>query len=270
MSWIKLDDQWMEHPKIIRAGRDARDMWLASITWCAKYLTNGEFPANLVPSLAAIAGVDVANCQTFANTLVEVCLWDTTPSGYAVHDYLKYNPSKQEVLDTREARKVSGSKGGKAKASNAASKLPSKTIAKVCPVPVPITPMINQVDELNKVVEEEQTRTSSTPNINALSPDTVALSVYTGVTGFMAYPGGMEKNATKLWQFARSHGGIAQAVEYLKPFYDEYITRKSKTGTMYSKSGDGWIDWAIIGEIPQEAQKQELSGRESRRSMLKY
>lgn len=263
MSWIKLDDQWMEHPKIIRAGRDARDMWLASITWCAKYLTDGEFPANLLPSLAASAGVDVANCQTFASTLIDVGLWDATPNGYAVHDYLKYNPSKQEVSDTREARKEAGKKGGEAKASKAAS----KKIAKVCPVPVPLPPAINQVNELNNLEEEGETSTSQA----ALSPDTIALSVYTGVTGFMAYPGGMEKNATKLWQFARSHGGITQAVEYLKPFYTTWTGRKTKDGRAYSRTGDGWIDWAIAGECPPETVKPEdkpLSGRESRRRLL--
>lgn len=121
--------------------------------------------------------------------------------------------------------------------------------------------------------EIEKVDTASSPNLAALSPDTIALSVYTGVTGFMAYPGGMEKNATKLWQFARSHGGIAQAVEYLKPFYTTWTGRKTKDGRAYSRTGDGWIDWAIAGECPPETVKPEdkpLSGRESRRAMLKY
>lgn len=143
MSWIKLDDQWMDHPKVIEAGRDARDMWLASITWCAKHLTDGKFSANLLPSLAVAAGVDVANCQTFASVLVGVGLWDATQDGYSVHDYLDYNPSKEQALATREARKEAGRAGGIAKAS----KMPSKNVPNVCPVPVPVSP--TPTSELN-------------------------------------------------------------------------------------------------------------------------
>jgi hypothetical protein len=126
MSWIKFDDQWMDHPKIIQAGRDARDMWIASITYCAKHLTDGYFHDNLLPTLAVMAGVDVANCQEFASTLVRVGLWDANEEGYQVHDYLDYNPSKEQALATREARKEAGRAGGIAKAS----KNPGKTLAK--------------------------------------------------------------------------------------------------------------------------------------------
>src|SRR5512146_2680288 len=101
MPWIKLDDQWMDHPKIIRAGRDARDVWLASITWCAKHLTDGYFPAEMLPTFCFMAGVDVANCQDFARTLLDTCLWDIDGEQYRVHDYLDYNPTKEQTLATR-------------------------------------------------------------------------------------------------------------------------------------------------------------------------
>jgi hypothetical protein len=131
MAWIKLDDQWMEHPKIVTVGRDARDVWLASITWCAKYLTDGYFPKNLLPTLATMAGVDVANCQTFANDLVDVCLWELEGNKYLVHDYLKYNPTKEQAIATREARKEAGKIGGENKASKKLAKSwqnPSKSL----------------------------------------------------------------------------------------------------------------------------------------------
>lgn len=133
MAWIKLDDQWMDHPKIIRAGRDARDVWLASITWCAKHLTDGYFPEELLPTLCVMAGVDVANCQQFARILLDVCLWEATDIGYYVHDYLDYNPTKEQTEATKMARKRAGRAGGAAKAAKTkqnASKMPSKTLAK--------------------------------------------------------------------------------------------------------------------------------------------
>jgi hypothetical protein len=129
MAWIKLDDQWMDHPKIIRAGRDARDMWLASITWCAKHLTDGIFPSELLPCLAVMAGVDVANCQTFARTLLDVCLWEARENAYCIHDYLDYNPPKEQVEANRIARSEAGAAGGRAKASKFKQN-PGKTSSK--------------------------------------------------------------------------------------------------------------------------------------------
>jgi hypothetical protein len=163
MPWVKLDDHWMDHPKIARAGRDARDMWLASLTWCARHLTDGAFPAEMIPCFAVTAGIDVANCQTLARRLLEVCLWDATDNGYVVHDYLDYNPTKEQSIATSDARKSSGRAGGVAKASKILakakqnpSKTPSKNVAKVCPVPVP----------LNSVSEETERTLSKTRKPN--------------------------------------------------------------------------------------------------------
>lgn len=128
MSWVKLDDHWMDHPKIIKAGRDARDVWLASITWCAIQLTDGELPAEILPTLCVMAGVPVANCQTFAKTLLDVCLWDAKGDGYSVHDYLDYNPSKEQTLANRIARSEAGRVGGYKKAENS-GKTASKKLA---------------------------------------------------------------------------------------------------------------------------------------------
>jgi DnaD/phage-associated family protein len=125
MSWIKLDDQWLDHPKIVAAGRDARDMWLASITYCAKHLTDGFFHPNLLPALAVMAGVDVANCQNFARVLLDVGLWDRTEAGYCVHDYLDYNPSKEQADATKLARSEAGKRGADAKHG----KNPGKSLA---------------------------------------------------------------------------------------------------------------------------------------------
>jgi hypothetical protein len=117
MPWVKLDDQWIDHPKIISAGRDARDMWLASLTYCAKHLTDGYFPTNLLPTLAVMAGVDVANCQALATVLLDVGLWEADGNQYMVHDYLDYNPTKEQVQINHAARSEAGRAGGLAKAS---------------------------------------------------------------------------------------------------------------------------------------------------------
>lgn len=160
MPWIRLDDQWMEHPKVIAAGRDARDVWLASITWCAKYMTDGFFHSNLLPSLAVMAGIDVANCQQIASTLLAVGLWDATENNYKIHDYLDYNPSKEEVKATKEARKEAGRAGGLAKAAKSKQNS-SKTLAKEqqnsapSPSPNPLKGGGGEISEFAKIYEGE-------------------------------------------------------------------------------------------------------------------
>lgn len=128
---------------------------------------------------------------------------------------------------------------------------------------------IDDVKDDVKDEDEDDEKVPSSPNFLALSENTVAEKVYFGVTGFTSLPTGMIEKTYELWKFARDRGGIEQAVQYLKPFYDDWITHKTKAGLPYSKAGAGWVDWAIVGEAPRPEDKP-LSGRESRRSMLKY
>jgi hypothetical protein len=46
MPWVKLDDRFFTNPKVIGAGRDARDLYLAGLCYCAAELTDGFVPAN--------------------------------------------------------------------------------------------------------------------------------------------------------------------------------------------------------------------------------
>lgn len=114
----------------------------------------------------------------------------------------------------------------------------------------------------------EDTPSSPPPDFRALSENTVAEKVYLGVTGFTSLPSSMIEKSYQLWRFAIDRGGIEQAVQYLKPFYSDWITRKNKAGALYSKTGSGWVDWAISGEIPGKNEAAPITGRESRRRLL--
>lgn len=119
-----------------------------------------------------------------------------------------------------------------------------------------------------KEVKRKEVKGATPPNFRALSENTVAQKVYFGVTGFASLPSAMIEKSYQLWKFAIDRGGIEQAAEYLKPFYDEWITRKNKAGALYSKTGSGWVDWAISGEIPGKNEAAPITGRESRRRLL--
>lgn len=143
MAWVKVDDQFFRHPKVLAAGRDARDLYLVGLCYCAQSLTDGFIPDAAIRVLAAEAEIDTGIAS--AARLIGVGLWEVVEGGYIVHDYLEYQPSKEKVVETREARAEAGRRGGKQKASNLLDKnlanekqnstpYPSRTH----PVPVPL------------------------------------------------------------------------------------------------------------------------------------
>ena len=110
MAWAKIDDQFFFHPKVIEVGRDARDLYLASIVYSAGQLTDGYFPARTLPLLCAMAGITTGEAS--ASKLLDVGLWEDQDGGYMIHDYLDYNPSAEKVHETRRARAEAGRRGG--------------------------------------------------------------------------------------------------------------------------------------------------------------
>ncbi len=104
MAWVKLDDQFFMHPKVLAAGRDARDLYLAGLTYTAGQLTDGYLPGEALPLIAAMAGVSDADGLT--ERLLDVRLLEETPSGYVIHDYIgcavASDPTTQEQRKTHE------------------------------------------------------------------------------------------------------------------------------------------------------------------------
>jgi hypothetical protein len=107
MSWVKIDDQFTDHPKIAEAGPLAGWLYVCGLTYCARFLTDGFIPTNAVRRLA-----DVDCPQDLAAKLVAVGLWEDAQGGYQVHDYLEYQPSRERVQSTKEARAEAGARGG--------------------------------------------------------------------------------------------------------------------------------------------------------------
>lgn len=105
MTWLKLDDRYADHPKIVTAGPDAAWLDLCGMLYCARYLTDGFIPAGQVRKLTGHPSPD-----ELARVLVRVGRWEQAAGGYLVHDYLDYNPSRAQVLAEREqaARRQAG------------------------------------------------------------------------------------------------------------------------------------------------------------------
>ena len=109
--WAKIDDNMQHHPKVIAAGPIAELIQYRAIQYCCRFLTNGRLPTEAVPSL--LTGLEpLARFETdWPARMVKARLWHPTTGGFLVHDFLKYNPSRRDVLRERK-RKSQGGKTG--------------------------------------------------------------------------------------------------------------------------------------------------------------
>ena len=103
MSWAKFDDQFYDHPKIRSIDPLAAFLWVCSISYSARHLTDGFVPQTMPRALINLE--EKPHTKTLLDALVrqllKVGLWHKAEGGYQVHDYLEYNPPKAKVLAGR-------------------------------------------------------------------------------------------------------------------------------------------------------------------------
>jgi hypothetical protein len=125
MVWARVDDGILDNDKIVRAGVFGFALHMAAITWCCRNLTDGIIPAARVTALldlsrvsydaanplalidgpSSMGGAEGLSALVVAEHLVDVGLWERVPGGYEVHDFLEYNPSREQVTGKRKATK---------------------------------------------------------------------------------------------------------------------------------------------------------------------
>jgi hypothetical protein len=116
--WVRLDDQFAEHPKVMRAGPLAMAMHVAGLCYAARNLTDGIVPRSAAKRLIDLDDFDVSWSEVLAD-LLAAGIWTEADDGYEIHDYLEYQPSKAEVeekrADLHAKRSAAGQKGARAR-----------------------------------------------------------------------------------------------------------------------------------------------------------
>lgn len=97
MPWVRLDDRFPSHRKVALLSDRAFRLHVSAICWCAENLTDGYIGDRELPLVARLR-----NAKTVAQQLVDAGLWDRADDGWMVHDYLDYNPSRDQVLAERK------------------------------------------------------------------------------------------------------------------------------------------------------------------------
>lgn len=90
MTWVKLDDNFSEHPKLASLPNDAaRWFHVRAMCYAARFRTLGE--------ITPAAFKQLGGRKPLADALVDAGLWDTTDrGGWVIHDFEVYNPSGTE------------------------------------------------------------------------------------------------------------------------------------------------------------------------------
>lgn len=96
MTWVRIDDTFPEHPKVVGLSAAAFRLHVTAICYASRNLTDGYVPRG---ALRALGGTK----QRVAE-LVKAGLWDGGgATGWQLHDYLDYNRSRGDVEDERRA-----------------------------------------------------------------------------------------------------------------------------------------------------------------------
>lgn len=111
--WAKLDDHYHDNPKILSVSKAARWVHTGAISWCCKHLTDGVIPRAQAWRLGSDGEDDRPG--EYIRELVDARLFEDLGNGsYQVHDFLDYNPSRDEAearqLAIQEQRREAGKK----------------------------------------------------------------------------------------------------------------------------------------------------------------
>jgi len=202
MAWVRLDDEFPEHPKLISVGPLGMALQVAALCYSNAHLTDGFIQFNVVNKLlswefsppgsdvvytvgltSGMSGDDV-DSKTVAEWLVSAGIWEQVPGGYFIHDYTDYQMTKEEIYALHETRTAVGKLGGrprknqtnqsetnlvsksKANGNQTHNQNESKTKPQSQSQSQSQSPIIPNIDnESNKVVVSEDEEQRQPPNI---------------------------------------------------------------------------------------------------------
>jgi len=103
MAWVRLDDNAMDHPKIVALSDGAFRLWVRGLTYCQRYLTDGLIP---VSALRLFPGSSRARIEELTHSNAGgAALWEQVDGGVRVHDYVGWNESRATVQKKKQESK---------------------------------------------------------------------------------------------------------------------------------------------------------------------
>lgn len=103
MAWIRLSDDYNDHPKFDNLSDGAFRLWHQAMGYCRKFKTDGLIPDASVRKFKAFSAKRKVELMTPCQTGENPLWWPVDGFGIKVHDYLEWNLSKEE-----EAKEADG------------------------------------------------------------------------------------------------------------------------------------------------------------------
>ena len=138
MSWVKLDDGFYDHRKVVAAGAHGLALWVVGLAYCNRQpQRDGFIPDGKVECLFPIP-----KAKRVAARLVEVGLWVRVEGGYQVHDYHDFQPDAGRAAEISAKRAEAGRRGGARSGETRREANPKQIASRVLRV-------VKQADEAN-------------------------------------------------------------------------------------------------------------------------
>jgi hypothetical protein len=102
VSWLRIDDCYGEHPKLVGLSDRAFRLHTVALCYCARNLTDGVVSRRSTNVLAAILDKPIKQALV---ELVAGGLWAEVEGGFEIVGYLDWNPSATKVKAEREKAK---------------------------------------------------------------------------------------------------------------------------------------------------------------------
>jgi hypothetical protein len=105
LPWIRLSDNYIDNPKISALNDGAFRLWHEGMAYTRRHQTDGVIPFAAMRKLGAYT---TGREKQLATPYIEGAnpLWVLIPkTGYKVHDYLAWNPSREEENEDRASSK---------------------------------------------------------------------------------------------------------------------------------------------------------------------
>lgn len=163
-TWTPLAVDFFTHPKVCSLSASGKLLYLASLCYAQRHLTDGAIPAGALPMLAAEAGAS----RSQSTSLVAVGLWDEASDGWTIHDWGEWNQPAETIEERREqdrARKkawrdakAAKKNGGRDASRDADADGDATRQSRSTPTPTPTPPLTPPVgrDAPGETAEEEQ------------------------------------------------------------------------------------------------------------------
>ena len=109
MTWAKFDDGYFRNRKVRRVDSSAIFLHMTAIIHCAGSENDGVFDKADLALIAAEAKIPPGDVCAIAEKLVAERLFEDRGDTYVVHDFLDYNPSREECVQMRAENKLRAS-----------------------------------------------------------------------------------------------------------------------------------------------------------------